>query len=92
MEVLEGQLAQVSCAVVNGDDPITIQWYKDHSPLIPSSKFVISDMDSKLSILLLRSVSAEHTGSYTCSAFNPVGQSEYSSNLFVKGKSSSKIH
>lgn len=85
VEVEAGELIQVSCAVSRGDDPIILQWYKDHLPLKSSSNFIINNMDSKLSILLLRSVDAEHRGIYTCSASNPVGNAEFSATLNVKG-------
>lgn len=87
-EVEAGELIQVSCAVSRGDDPITLQWYKDHQPLKSSYSTIINNMDSKLSILLLRSVDAEHRGTYTCSASNPVGNAEHSATLNVKGMGS----
>lgn len=84
-EVEAGELIQVSCVVSRGDDPIVLQWYKDHLPLESSYSTTISKMDSKLSILVLRSADAQHRGNYTCSASNPVGRAEYSANLNVKG-------
>lgn len=85
-EVEAEQLVQVSCAVSKGDDPITLQWYKDGLPLVPSANFMINNVASKLSLLLLSSVDAEHSGIYTCLAFNPVGTAEASATLKVKGK------
>ncbi|KAA0202424.1 hypothetical protein HAZT_HAZT007602, partial [Hyalella azteca] len=41
-EVQEGQLLQVSCAVSKGDDPLTLQWFKDDEPLESSPSFVIN--------------------------------------------------
>lgn len=80
-----GQLIQVSCAVTKGDDPLTVQWFKDDLPLMTSNNFVINNMDSRLSVLLLRSVNFEHSGTYKCLALNPVGQASYSAQLKVKG-------
>lgn len=84
-EVEAEQLVQVSCAVSKGDSPITLQWYKDGLPLISSPKFMINNVAPKLSLLLLSSVDAEHSGSYTCLAANPVGTAESSATLKVKG-------
>lgn len=84
-EVEEGQLIQVSCAVTKGDDPLTVQWYKDGSPLSSSPNFMINNVAPKLSILLLSSANADHTGTYSCLAFNPVGTAESSASLKVKG-------
>ncbi|KAK7075666.1 hypothetical protein SK128_023683 [Halocaridina rubra] len=83
-EVRDGQLIQVSCAVTVGDDPITLHWYKDGVPLMSSPEYLINSMDSKLSLLLLRSVSDEHRGIYTCQAYNPAGSSQSSAELIVK--------
>nr|AGL39311.1 Down syndrome cell adhension molecule [Eriocheir sinensis] len=83
-EVEEGQLIQVSCAVTKGDDPITLQWYKDGVPLVSSPSFIINNVASKLSILLLSSANANHTGTYSCLAFNPIGTAESSASLRVE--------
>lgn len=84
-EVEEGQLIQVSCAVTKGDDPLTLQWYKDGIPLVSSPSFMINNVAPKLSILLLSSANANHTGTYSCLAFNPIGTAESSASLRVKG-------
>ncbi|KAK7068700.1 hypothetical protein SK128_024056 [Halocaridina rubra] len=83
-EVEEGQLIQISCAVTKGDDPLTLQWYKDGVPVVSSPDFMINNVAPKLSILLLSSANAEHTGTYSCLAFNPVGTAEVSASLKVK--------
>lgn len=85
MEVQEGQLLQVACTVTTGDEPVTIQWYKDGQPLAPSAKFMINDISSKMSLLVLQDVGAKHTGSYDCHAYNPVGKATYSAILKVNG-------
>lgn len=80
-----GQLVQVSCAVIEGDEPMSLQWYKDGMLLVTSSEYIINNVDTQLSVLLLRKVNDQHRGTYTCLAMNPVGSSEYSSRLNVKG-------
>lgn len=81
----EGQLLQVSCTVTTGDDPVTLQWYKDDMPIISSPKFMINKVDSKMSFLILRDVGLDHTGTYICLAFNPVGQQKFTAQLWVNG-------
>jgi len=84
-EVQEGQLTQIACTVSKGDDPVTIQWYKDEHPLTSSSKFLINSVDSKLSFLILRDVGSEHSGVYSCSAVNSAGRARVEAPLRVKG-------
>ena len=85
-EEVEGvQLLQVMCTVIKGDDPVTIQWIKDGSPLQPSSLFMINEVSSRMSLLILSKVGSHHSGNYTCNAFNTVGQAMYSTELRVKG-------
>lgn len=85
VEVQEGQLLQVACTVTTGDEPVTLQWNKDSHPLIPSPKFMISDISSKMSLLVLQDVGSEHSGSYDCHAYNPVGRATFSAVLKVNG-------
>ena len=85
-EVQEGQLLQVTCAVTKGDDPISLQWFKDDAVLQSSPLFVINNIQSKLSILLLTSVGAAHSGDYACKATNPVGESYQQASLNVHGE------
>lgn len=64
---------------------MSLQWFKDESPLESSVDFVINTIQSKLSILLLTSVGAEHSGVYACKATNPVGESYQEAPLYVNG-------
>lgn len=84
-DVEAGQLVQVSCAVIEGDGPVSLQWYKDGMLLVSSSEYTINNVDMQLSLLLLRKVNDQHRGTYTCMAMNPVGRSEFSARLNVKG-------
>lgn len=91
-DVEADQLVQVSCAVGMGDEPITLHWYKDGTALASSSDFMINNVDTKLSVLLLRRVSDQHRGTYTCVAINPVGRTEFSAHLNVKGTCIMQAH
>lgn len=85
VEVQEGQLLQVACTVTTGDEPVTLQWYKDSQPLTSSTKFLINNISSKMSLLVLQDVGSEHTGSYECHAYNPVGRATCTAVLKVNG-------
>lgn len=85
MEVQAGQLLQVSCTVLSGDDPVSLKWYKDNQPLLPSSKFIVNNVVARMSQLILQDVGSEHSGSYTCHAFNSIGEATVSDVLKVKG-------
>lgn len=85
-EVKEGQPLQVPCTIMSGDEPITLQWYKDDIPLMSSAKTMINTVSSKMSLLVITGADSQHSGTYSCKAFNPVGQTGYSSSLEVMGK------
>lgn len=84
-EVTALQRLQVLCSVTSGDDPLTLQWHKDTIPIVSSPDFMINNMGSKMSLLVLQDIDMRHTGRYTCIATNPVGQASYSTQLNVKG-------
>ena len=77
---------QITCTVSKGDEPITLQWYKDDIPLTSSSSFMINPVNTRMSLLVLSDVGMEHAGKYSCVAYNPVGESQVSAKLRVKGK------
>lgn len=84
-EVKEGQPLQVPCTIMSGDEPITIQWHKDGLPLSSTPKLMINTVSSRMSMLIIQGASSSHTGTYSCKAFNPVGQTGYSASLEVMG-------
>lgn len=81
----EGARTRVICGVTHGDPPLTIRWLKDGKPLSPRFPVNVSDLDSFSSLLSINSVSAAHSGEYTCVASNTAAQARYSSKLQVKG-------
>ena len=85
-EVEEGQLLQVSCTITKGDEPLTLQWFMNGVPIVSSQKFAINNIGSRMSLLVLNGVGAEHSGTYSCVAFNQVGEARVDSNLRVKGR------
>ena len=84
-DVKEGQLLQVSCIATTGDEPLTLQWYKDNQAITSSPKFQISNIASKMSLLILSDVGFEHTGTYSCDAVNSAGRARVEAELKVQG-------
>lgn len=78
------------CGVAAGDPPLTISWLKDGQnpfPLPPklASAANVSQLDPYSSLLSISSLSAEHSGDYTCVAANPAAEVRYTAKLQVKG-------
>ena len=76
------------CSIVDGDEPITLTWYKDGNLLVESAADGVSI--SKVehdSILRFTSLEAQHMGNYSCHASNEAGQAVKYSYIQVKGTS-----
>lgn len=80
-----GQDITITCTVSDGDLPLDIKWLLNDRPVesypsINSAKFGKRNM-----VLSIESVTAEHTGNYTCEASNKAGIVSYSTDLQVYG-------
>lgn len=74
------------CGVSHGDPPLSLRWLKDGEPLPSSLGANISSLDQYSSLLSIPSLSASHSGDYTCVANNPAAEVKYTATLQVKGK------
>lgn len=83
----EGSRTRVVCGISRGDPPLEISWLKDGSPVSSKNGVNISTLDPYSSLLSISSLTASHSGEYTCVAINPAAQVRYSSKLQVKGNS-----
>ncbi|VVD06056.1 unnamed protein product, partial [Leptidea sinapis] len=79
----EGQIANIYCNVRTGDLPIRFEWLKD-GKRIPSSLNVIERSSELFSALVIKKVSLEHCGTYTCVASNQVSTVNKSTELYIK--------
>lgn len=79
------------CGVSRGDPPITLRWLKDGDPLSSMLGANVSSLDHYSSLLSISSLSAMHTGDYTCVASNPAAEVKYTATLKVKGRVYNKI-
>ena len=81
----EGSFAQITCSVVQGDEPLRIKWSL-HGDTISSDPSITTTMiGSRTSILIISSVGYRHSGQYTCRVSNPAGSATYSANMKVNG-------
>lgn len=81
----QGQLGQLVCTILQGDEPISIKWSVQGEDLGPGPDLTTSQLGSRTSILMISSVSYRHSGTYTCLASNPAGSVSYSAELSVNG-------
>ena len=80
-----GQDITVMCAVPDGDLPIDITWYLNGRSIVEYSGISTSKVGKRNQALSIDSVSAEHSGNYTCSAKNSGGSATYTTELKVYG-------
>lgn len=81
----EGMRTRTVCGVSSGDSPLTLRWLKDGEPLPLLLGVNISSLDLYSSLLRIPSLSASHSGEYTCVAHNPAAEIKYTATLQVKG-------
>lgn len=85
MVINQGQLGQLVCTVIQGDEPISLKWSLHGEDLGPGPDLTTSQLGSRTSILMIDEVNYRHTGTYTCTASNPAGSSSHSAVLKVNG-------
>lgn len=73
------------CGVSRGDAPLTLRWLKDGEPLPLSLGVNVTSLDQYSSLLSIPSLSASHSGDYTCVATNPAAEVKFTASLMVKG-------
>ncbi|GIY60808.1 titin [Caerostris extrusa] len=86
-----GMRESVNCAVVDGDPPFEIVWFKDGRPLVDGQGISIRKSDDYDSKLVISKVNADSNGNYTCKVSNSKGFDEKSAILSVKGFGEPKI-
>lgn len=78
-----GETVQITCLVAKGETPLKISWDFDgqDSQLGMST----SRIGERMSVLLIETLMASHTGNYTCTAENHAGKANYTAALVVSG-------
>jgi hypothetical protein len=84
-------VAQVNCIVDEGDLPLTIAW-SFHGKNIDAAHMGINTfkVGARTSILSIETVTAAHSGLYSCVARNSAGEDKFSAPLEVFGSNISK--
>ena len=89
--VNEGEPRQLICSVIKGDLPLQISWSLQGEDLGRSPDVITSQLGDKATLLMISSVSYEHSGIYTCQASNMAGTTSYSAELYVNGNNDKSI-
>ncbi|KAK6620957.1 hypothetical protein RUM43_011256 [Polyplax serrata] len=85
-----GEAAQVTCLVSIGDLPLNISWSFGGQDISAVRGITTLKAGRKGSMLLIETVSAMHSGDYTCTVRNPAGSSNFTASLRINGKDNSK--
>ncbi|XP_022246167.1 Down syndrome cell adhesion molecule-like protein 1 [Limulus polyphemus] len=88
--VEEGKLIQATCGLETHDAADEFQWFKDGRPLRSGAQWTVLS-PGIVSVLVIKSVTIETSGNYTCVARNSAGQDEYTAALQVKDEEFVKI-
>ncbi|XP_073950442.1 cell adhesion molecule Dscam2-like isoform X2 [Choristoneura fumiferana] len=78
-----GDRSQLTCTVTSGDMPVYFSWLKDQMN-IPSALQVDERGAEFYSMLLFKSLTAAHSGLYTCVVTNTAGKANASAELAIK--------
>ena len=81
----KGEEAALTCRASKGDTPMTISWAFDGRPVAGDAGVQVFSVGRRTSVLSIQSVEADHSGLYTCTATNAVGEAQHSARLTVKG-------
>ncbi|XP_063599525.1 hemicentin-2-like [Penaeus indicus] len=83
----EGMRTRVVCGVNQGDAPLKLEWLKDGRPLSLGGppNVQVKVIDAFSSVLAMSSLTAAHSGRYTCEAHNAAAAVRFTASLSVHG-------
>lgn len=86
-EAFAGDSVQLSCYVARGDLPFNVTWLFRGRPVLADNALgiVTGLMGPRNSLLTIESVSADHSGNYTCVASNQAASVRHTAPLRVNG-------
>jgi len=84
-EANSGDNAQLTCHVSKGDRPLQISWSFHGRELSSHMGLTTTKIGDSISVLVIASVTAGHSGNYTCTARNPAGVANHTATLQVNG-------
>lgn len=83
--VFYGEGVQVMCHVPKGDKPLSFKWSFSGGDVSELSGVNIMNVGDMGSALIIPTVTAKHSGNYTCTASNIVANASHQGTLNVKG-------
>ena len=85
----EGDFAQISCVISSGDQPVKLTWsfhgHRLSQGNLNDNGIAISNIGSRMSMLVIDQVRNTHQGNYTCQASNSAGTRSHIAQLKVNG-------
>lgn len=84
-KVRSGDSIQLNCHVSKGDKPLELNWLFNNDELSSELSVTTTKLGSSSSVLTFGTISAAHTGKYTCIATNQIGSNNYSTYINVDG-------
>lgn len=83
--VFAGESVQLNCHVTKGDLPLDISWNFHGREMSSHLGMSTTKINNRTSFLSIPTVTASHSGNYTCTAKNKAGFISYSTLLNVNG-------
>ena len=80
-----GELRQLLCTVIKGDEPLSITWSMKGEELGVGPDLTTSQLGSRTSMLMISDIDYRHSGLYTCTASNIAGTASHTTELKVNG-------
>lgn len=80
-----GESVQLNCHVAKGDKPLDIIWSFNGEEITAKMGVTTTKISDRSNLLIISSVMATHSGSYTCSAVNAAGRTQYTVSIHVNG-------
>lgn len=80
-----GDYFQLTCAVVHGDFPYNITWYFNDEPITYIDGVSVLMHGKRSSSLNIDSVSALHSGNFSCVGSNIAGRASMATTLSIRG-------
>lgn len=86
MQVVKpGDYPTVSCNVISGDSPVSIQWSKAGGAPLPAHITAVTSSD-RSSTIRFSPIAHSDQGEYICRASNEAGSAEVTAQVIVSGK------
>ncbi|GAB6021000.1 Down syndrome cell adhesion molecule-like protein 1, variant 3 [Chamberlinius hualienensis] len=81
---VNGMRSLVTCAISQGDQPLTFEWLKDGKAIPMNIGIVTRKYDQNTDSLSIENVDSRHSGNYTCIVRNQAGKAMHTAQLMVR--------